>query len=396
MDDPSEPPFESLNLYFPLPYRILSIAIAGVWLFALNLHYFHLVRIDISPLLRYTLSSSDPPLHRSVYTLAQLLTFLLTANLLLFWTLTHGVPASVQSHQLLPLSLCFLLALLLLAPLGSWHARGRRRFRRSLRRVLVGGLDADLRFADVLLADALTSYAKVLGDAATSTCQALRGYSATNPLPDRSCGGALLVPAVIALPYAARLRQCVTEYLRARRKGLPASDTRPHLYNAAKYASAFPVIVFSALQREYDPALPHVLTQRQLTLAWYGAVAFNSAFSFYWDLTRDWELTMLTGRRGADGHPWGLRANRHFVAKEFYYGAVAIDLMLRATWSVKLSPHLGHLNDMEGGLFALECLEVFRRWVWVFFRVEKEFIATKGGNVLVGAEEGIMMNEYQD
>ena len=43
------------------------------------------------------------------------------------------------------------------------------------------------------------------------------------------------------------------------------------------------------------------------------------------------------------------------------------------TWSFKLSPHLDHFNDLEGGIFLMELLEVFRRWVWIFFRVETEW-----------------------
>ena len=44
-----------------------------------------------------------------------------------------------------------------------------------------------------------------------------------------------------------------------------------------------------------------------------------------------------------------------------YYGAILIDLMLRCTWSFKLSPHLDHFNDLEGSIFIMEFLEVLRR-----------------------------------
>ena len=47
--------------------------------------------------------------------------------------------------------------------------------------------------------------------------------------------------------------------------------------------------------------------------------------------------------------------------------------MLRCTWSFKLSPHLDHFNDWEGGIFVMEFLEVFRRFIWIFFRVETEW-----------------------
>lgn len=65
-----------------------------------------------------------------------------------------------------------------------------------------------------------------------------------------------------------------------------------------------------------------------------------------------------------------------------YYGAIIIDLMLRCTWSLKLSPHLDHFNDLEGGIFAMEFLEVFRRFIWIFFRVETEWSKYKFCNHL--------------
>ena len=101
----------------------------------------------------------------------------------------------------------------------------------------------------------------------------------------------------------------------------------------------------------------------------------NSFYSFYWDVAKDWDLTLFasSSERNDPEHPWGLRRHTHFHTKEMYYGAIIIDLMLRCTWSFKLSPHLDHFNDLEGGIFIMEFLEVLRRWMWIFFRVETEW-----------------------
>ena len=45
----------------------------------------------------------------------------------------------------------------------------------------------------------------------------------------------------------------------------------------------------------------------------------------------------------------------------------------RMTWSIKLSPHLHHVNEIEGGIFFMETLEVIRRWIWIAFRFEAEW-----------------------
>lgn len=92
-------------------------------------------------------------------------------------------------------------------------------------------------------------------------------------------------------------------------------------------------------------------------------------------MAKDWDLTLFSSARERDDpeHPWGLRRHLYFNTKEIYYGVIIMDLMLRCTWSFKLSPHLDHFNDLEGGIFLMELLEVFRRWIWIFFRVETEW-----------------------
>ena len=78
---------------------------------------------------------------------------------------------------------------------------------------------------------------------------------------------------------------------------------------------------------------------------------------------QDWDLTLFapSSVRNNPEHPWALRRHTHFHTREMYYGAIVIDLMLRCTWSLKLSPHLDHFNDLEGSVFIMEFLEVLRR-----------------------------------
>lgn len=104
-------------------------------------------------------------------------------------------------------------------------------------------------------------------------------------------------------------------------------------------------------------------------------VFLNSFYSFYWDVTKDWDLSLFSSRaeRNDPEHPYGLRRRRYFQNDQWYYAAIVADLLLRCTWSFKLSPHLDHFNDLEGGIFLMEILEVLRRWMWIFFRVETEW-----------------------
>lgn len=71
-----------------------------------------------------------------------------------------------------------------------------------------------------------------------------------------------------------------------------------------------------------------------------------------------------------------------------YYLAIALDLVLRFTWSLKLSAHLHSIHENEGGIFLMEALEVVRRWMWVYLRIEWEAVRKGGGGFLMEKNDG--------
>jgi len=375
---------------------------------------------DVPALIRYPprTSPTAPSHHLSTYRLGTLLTIPLLTSLTFFWLLTHTTASLVISWELLPVLTLLLLLIILLLPIRPIRIshNGRWRFLSTLKRVSIGGLAEvnDGKFGDILMADVLTSYAKVLGDLFVVLCMFVSGKHSTGR-PDRSCGGTFVVPFLISVPSLIRLRQCLIEYVRVR-KSLAGGGSAAafgwggqHLANAAKYSSAFPVIILSALQRGYDPAnlgmseaglfrlwycffplflsIPKLIRFRLLT------VFINSLYSFYWDVTKDWDLSLFSlnsSKRSDPSHPYGLRRHRYFHTPGIYYFVIAIDLLLRCTWSFKLSPHLDHFNDLEGGIFVMELMEVFRRWVWVFLRVETEWVRNNRGP----APDDVLLGDY--
>lgn len=351
----------------------------------------------------------EPRHHHSTYRLAFLLSVPLLSSLLLFWLITRGRAELVLSWSILP-NVCIIGVLVcFVLPVRRLSHTGRYRTLAILKRVCVGGLaePAEGKFGDILMADVLTSYSKVLGDLFVALCMAINPKVQSTAKPDRNCGGKWIVPLLIAWPSAIRLRQCLIDFRRVRRnirsgQGQGLGWGGQHLANALKYSTAFPVVILSALQRGYDPAKIG-LTETQLFRLWYVIhglcarvslmllraffVFVNSFYSFYWDVAKDWDLNLfsvLMQRTNSSSpnpsplsppahYPWGLRRQRYFHSASIYYIVVGLDLLLRCTWSFKMSPHLDHFNDLEGGIFVMELLEVIRRWVWIFFRVETEW-----------------------
>ena len=97
----------------------------------------------------------------------------------------------------------------------------------------------------------------------------------------------------------------------------------------------------------------------------------NSGYSFYWDVSKDWDLTLLSASRSDAEHPYGLRRTRYF-SDRMYYWAIGIDLAIRFSWLCSFVPSLRWLPEQESGIFVLMFLEVARRWMWVFLRAEAE------------------------
>jgi hypothetical protein len=218
----------------------------------------------VPSLIRYPARNSptEAPHHLSTYRLATILTIPLAFSLFLFWIITHGNPASVASWELLPNLYLLVLVLAFVLPIQRVSRSGRYRTLATLKRISIGGLAEahDGKFGDVLMADVLTSYAKVMGDLFIALYMFFSTGRSSTEKPDRQAGGSYLVPFIIAIPSMIRLRQCLIEYLRVRRANAKAGGIGAHgwggqhLANALKYSSAFPVIILSALMRGYDPA----------------------------------------------------------------------------------------------------------------------------------------------
>lgn len=323
---------------------------------------------------------------------------------MLFWLLTWRVPTRVVDYDWIPMTYLVALVALFLVPLNNLPGHGRSRFLATLRRVSVGGIAEakDGKFGDILLADVLTSYAKVCGDVFVTVCMFFTPGGSSTDRPNRNCGGIVIVPLLMAVPSMIRFRQCIIEYLRVRNAPYKESSGwgGQHLANALKYSTAFPVLLTSSLQRNAEAAGAPAATS--LYRAWLVAVTVNSLYSFYWDVTKDWDLTLFTPSKRREmmrgpasaGYAWGLRERLVFRLPNLYYAVIVLDLLLRFTWSMKLSPHLDHFSSWESGIFVIEFLEVFRRWVWIFFRTETEWIRTTSSPVL-GLDE-VLLGDYQE
>ncbi|CAK5281716.1 unnamed protein product [Mycena citricolor] len=428
---------------FPLPFRVLVLSGLGILGWATNLHGLDLLGVDAvaamdlqvetSALshLPHHLAQPKRPSHPSVIYNAVYRLFLgYSLWVFMSWAsfrwLTYGDAVLVDAFGYIPAVSGLVLLMVLISPVDALCKRERDKFLHALRRCVFTHLDGPIYFADVIFADIFTSFAKVLGDMWLSACMLLPGNTLLST-PADSVWLRWVMPTIMSLPYLIRLKQCIAEYSHAE------NESRRPLLNAIKYASSFPVIYLSAAQRIVVSELVEAKGSGVTNEAWHGehplfrlwllAAIVNSLYSFWWDVTNDWGLTLLkptpeeTDKKPApprqlllsqsgshsphgsqdetatnhqrESHPYGLRSMLLYPLP-VYPLLIFLNLVLRLTWSVKLSSHLHSKSEGSVTIFWLEMAEVIRRWMWVFLRVEWE-VVKKGQE---GARRGAMVDEY--
>ncbi|XP_019156228.1 PREDICTED: SPX and EXS domain-containing protein 5-like [Ipomoea nil] len=336
-----------------LYYNPLLLVTLMVWFWGANLWVFVQSNVNYSKI--FDLDQNHLT-HREIWRCATWMTIIVPTSMTAYLYLYSHGEVSLAAFQ--PVLLYAAVTMALISPFDVFYLSTRYFFLRTCWRI-VFPLQA-ISFADFFLADIFTSMSKVFSDLERSVCRMVHRQVATIAWfeADSVCGShAVAIPIVLVLPYIFRLFQCLRQYKDTREKTA--------LFNALKYSTAVPVIFLSALKYHVFPA-KWVNTFRPL---WLISSVLNSLYSFYWDLTRDWDLSCFT-RIFKFSKP-NFLSSMLYGQKWVFFWVIGSNLILRCTWTYKLSAHLRH-NYLT--VFAITALEIFRRFQWAFFRVENEWI----------------------
>ncbi|KAF3858882.1 hypothetical protein F7725_012083 [Dissostichus mawsoni] len=272
-----------------------------------------------------------------------------------------------------PLALYGLFFLFLINPFKTCYYKSRFWLLKLLFRVVTAPFHR-VGFADFWLADQLNSLGVVLMDLEYMICfysfeldwkkhDGLISSEGRDVCNSYSYG----VRAVIqCLPAWFRFVQCLRRYRDTKR-------AFPHLVNAGKYSTSFFVVTFAALYSTHK-AEAHADAQIFLYL-YIGCLVVSSCYTLIWDLKMDWGLF----DRNA-GENTFLREEIVYPHKAYYYSAIVEDVLLRFSWILTVS--LSTISGLDGISDILATLlapmEVFRRFVWNFFRLENEHLNNCG------------------
>eukprot|EP00568_Trieres_chinensis_P017772 CAMPEP_0183320518 /NCGR_PEP_ID=MMETSP0160_2-20130417/66522_1 /TAXON_ID=2839 ORGANISM="Odontella Sinensis, Strain Grunow 1884" /NCGR_SAMPLE_ID=MMETSP0160_2 /ASSEMBLY_ACC=CAM_ASM_000250 /LENGTH=291 /DNA_ID=CAMNT_0025487221 /DNA_START=101 /DNA_END=976 /DNA_ORIENTATION=+ len=178
----------------------------------------------------------------------------------------------------------------------------------------------------------------------------------------------VVIPLICLFPLWIRFNQCLRRYMDTHKRW-------PNLANAFKYALSQTVTLFGAFHPLYllhvhkgnrpdQPSNENGINLFQTF--WMGLFITSSLYSFLWDVYMDWGL----------GRPRFafLGPRLMFPRQLHYYGVMVIDLVLRSMWVLTLvPPQSGASFEIPQYLTAVTMsLELLRRTLWGFFRLEHE------------------------
>lgn len=343
-------------------YRGMFIVILDIFLLGINTYGWrssgvnHVLIFEIDPRRHLT--------HQQLMELACLLAVFWCFSVLLYlFSGLWGV-----SGYVFPLGLAGFMILYLINPFPILHHSSRMWLLKVLFRILTAPFH-HVGFADFWLADQLNSLAVVLLDFEYMICYYAIEVSWWGDDRPNVCTSHLYGVRTIVgvLPAWFRFAQCLRRY----------RDTKlvfPHIVNAGKYSTSFFTALFSTLYHVQKELYGD--DQRQSNVyfyLWIIAAVFSTCYTLTWDIKMDWGL--LDSNAGDNRF---LREETVYAFRGYYYFAMVEDLFLRFTWSLSVSIGEGLVIHSEVLRTLLASLEIFRRFVWNFFRLENEHLNNCG------------------
>ncbi|KAK7362383.1 hypothetical protein VNO77_04494 [Canavalia gladiata] len=258
--------------------------------------------------------------------------------------------------ELIPLFLLVFLVTILLCPLNIIYRSNRIFFLTCLFHCICAPL-YKVTFPDFFLADQFTSQVQALRSLEFYVCY--YGWGDFK-LRRNSCNSNKVFITfsfiVAVVPYFSRLHQCL--------RRLYEEKDPVQGYNGLRY---FLTIIAVCLRIAYGHKNGMVLE----VLVWVFSISAAVA-STYWDIVMDWGLLQIHSKNRL------LRDKLAIPHKRVYFIAMVLNVLLRFAWlQTVLDFNVTFLHN-QAVIFIVACLEIIRRGIWNFFRLENEHLNNVG------------------
>lgn len=252
--------------------------------------------------------------------------------------------------ELLPLFLVVFVIVILICPFNIIYRPSRFFFLTCLFHAICAPL-YKVVLPDFILADQFTSQVQAFRSFEFYICYY---FSGNYKLRDNSCSKHAVFRTfsfiVATIPYTWRLLQCLRRFFEEK-------DNMQGL-NGLKY---FATIVAVTTRTAYS--LNKSISWKVVAII---ASAIAAISGTYWDLVYDWGLLDRNSR-----NRW-LRDKLLVPHKNVYYGAMVLNVVLRLAWLQTVLDINFTFLHRETLITVVASLEIIRRGVWNFFRLENE------------------------
>ncbi|XP_055805337.1 phosphate transporter PHO1 homolog 9-like isoform X2 [Solanum dulcamara] len=341
---------------FPL-YSLFGFVILHMLMYGANIYYWRRFRVNYPFIFGFKQGTELG--YRQVLLLASALSLLALAAAL--YHLDMDIDPKTRSFEtvteLTPLALVIVLLLITFCPLNIIYRSSRFFFIKCVWRCLCAPL-YKVTLPDFFLADQLTSQVQAIRSLQFYVCYYVWGNfrERSNKCQQSSIYPILYIFLAI-IPFWSRFIQCL-------RRLFEEKDSMQG-FNSLKYLSTIVALVMRTL---YD--------QKRGTF-WKVMAASTSGITTvantYWDLVIDWGLLQRNSK-----NPW-LRDKLLVPYKIVYFVAIVLNIILRLVW-MQLVLDFQELPFLHKKAFVamVACLEILRRGMWNFFRLENEHLNNVG------------------
>ncbi|XP_010258279.1 PREDICTED: phosphate transporter PHO1 homolog 3-like isoform X2 [Nelumbo nucifera] len=161
---------------------------------------------------------------------------------------------------------------------------------------------------------------------------------------------------VAVIPYWCRFLQCARRFYEEK--------DRMQAYNALKYLSTIVAVI---MRTAYNLQKVEIWKILAITTS-----AISTVGSTYWDIIIDWGLLQRHSN-----NPW-LRDKLLVSHQSVYFGAMILNVVLRFAWLQTVVPLKPRKLHKQALVTIFASLEIIRRGIWNFFRLENEHLNNVG------------------
>ena len=293
------------------------------YLYAVNMKVWAKYNINYVAIFNHHPDSTPTPAR--ILTMADFLT--IAISVLVIAVIMASPFSSVMPIKVLTLVMWGCLLVFLLSPFQWFQRKMRFKFISVLIHILMAPF-VYVFFTDFYLADQFNSIVAIFLDMHYSMCYIFNDSWSSKDANTKICtsSGNGIRPIISFLPAMWRMLQCFRCFYN--------TLSVRHLVNAGKYFTTFPVIVFATL---YSVRVKGDIFESSvnegtswLLVMWAVSAIIHSGYTFLWDVCVDWGLWDIIKCKT-------FQRELLFKRKSVYIAAIIFDLILRFTWTLKLS-----------------------------------------------------------